>query len=306
MRPLAAHADWSIAAAKRWMSVATPAACGWTVSAEPVGDLDTLLPRLRARASGAPVALGVDAPIGLPASYPHSTPDFPSFLAGLAATDPLFSVAEAASDISLARPFYPRRAHSGARRRDLLDALGLADGEQLLRQCERRSGAQPAASPLFWTLGANQVGKGAICLWRDLLLPALQAPTPPRLWPFAGSLESLLVPGGTVIAECYPADAARRMGLGLKGSKRRQSDRMAVAPTLRALLESYEAWPDAAMLASIDAGFGYRTDGEDPFDSLIGLIRMLQIIREPALDELPEPPVRQWEGWILGRPLSSC
>ena len=174
------------------------------------------------------------------------------------------------------------------RRKDLLDGLGLADAAQMLRHCERKTDMQPAASPMFWTLGANQVGKGAIQLWRDLLLPALHAPDPPLLWPFAGSLAELLKPGRVVVAETYPANAMRQMALGFKGSKRRQSDRRAVAPALRSHLHQADATPDATLSAKIDDGFGPSGDAEDQFDSLIGLIRVLQVIRDPA----PRPAPR--------------
>ena len=95
------------------------------------------------------------------------------------------------------------------------------------------------------------------------------------------------------------------MGFEFRGSKRRQSDRRAVAPTFRARLHDLKAEPDAHLSTKIDDGFGAGNDGEDQFDSLIGLIRMLQVIRDPALDQLPEPAIRRWEGWILGRPVST-
>ncbi|MDP9096177.1 MAG: hypothetical protein M3N26_06445 [Pseudomonadota bacterium] len=300
-----AHADWSVTAPKRWMCVATPHRFGWSVTIEKVGALDTLLARLRARAGAAPVALGVDAPIGLPASYrPAQQQGFPAFLGALTEDAPFFDVCDDAAEISPDRPFYPRRSRAGVRRHDLLERLGITNGEQLLRQCERKQGVQPAASPMFWTLGANQVGKGAICLWRDLLVPALRAPDPPSLWPFDGALADLLRPGRIAIAETYPANAMRQLNLGFKGSKRRQSDRRTVANALRAHLDALDATPDITLAAKLEDGFGTAAAGEDQFDSLIGLIRMLQIVRDPALDQLPEPAIRRWEGWILGRPVS--
>lgn len=299
-----AHADWSVAATKRWMSVATPRQAGWDVGIEKVGPLDTLFARLHARAERAPIALGVDAPIGLPHAYRTRYADFPAFLRALASDAPFFDVCDDPADISPARPFYPRRARAGIRRQDLLDRLGVSSGQELLRQCEHKLGPQPAASPMFWTVGANQVGKGAICLWRDLLLPALRAPDPPSLWPFDGALAELLQPGRIVVAETYPANAMRQLGLAFKGSKRRQSDRRAVAPGLCAHLHALDATPDATLLAKLEDGFGATADGEDRFDSLIGLLRMLQIVRDPTLDQLPDPAIRRWEGWILGRPLS--
>ncbi|MGI4811600.1 MAG: hypothetical protein ACRYF2_26295 [Janthinobacterium lividum] len=305
MTPLVAHADWSVAPAKRWMCVATPHRVGWTVEIEKVGPLDTLLARLRHRADRAPVALGVDAPIGLPAAYrPPPYEDFPSFLRSLASGDPFFDVCDDPADISLARPFYPRRSRAGVRRHELLDRLGIESGGQLLRQCERKLGLQPAASPMFWTLGANQVGKGAICLWRDLLLPALHGADPPALWPFDGALADLMQADRVAVAETYPANAMRQLDLGFRGSKRRQSDRRTVAAALCAHLHALDAEPDDMLAAKLDNGFGTAADGEDQFDSLIGLVRMLQIVRNPALDHRPDPAISAWEGWILGRPVS--
>lgn len=304
MTPLVAHADWSVAATKRWMSVATPSGRGCCVAIGKVGELGTLLPRLRDRAASAPLLFGVDAPIGLPGAYQRGSADFSAFLDGLAAADPFFSVCDHPSEICVERPFYPRRSHSGVRRRDLLDGLGLTDARQLLRRCEAATQRQAAAAPMFWTLGASQVGKGALCLWRDLLIPARRSANPPSLWPFDGSLAELLEPGRTVVAETYPAHAMRQIGLGLRGSKRRQSDRLLVVPRLREVMQELTAEPNDDLSAQIDAGFGSVDDGEDRFDSLVGLLGMLQVVRDPALDHLPEPAIRQWEGWILGRPLS--
>lgn len=300
-----AHADWSVAPTKRWMCVAVPQRVGWAAGIEQVGPLPTLFDRLRRRAERAPVAFGVDAPIGLPRAFrPTPCDDFPAFLRTLGRDSPFFDVCDDPADISPARPFYPRLSRAGVRRHHLLDRLGIAAGEQLLRQCERKLGAQPAASPMFWTLGANQVGKGAICLWRDLLLPALCAPESPSLWPFEGALADLLRPGRVAVAETYPANAMRQLELGFNGSKRRQSDRRAVAGALRAHLDAVNAVPDATLAAKLEDGFGTAADGEDQFDSLLGLVRMLQLVRDPSLDQRPDPATCHWEGWILGRPLS--
>ena len=261
--------------AKRWMCVAIPVSGGWRVGLERVGALDRLLPRLGLLAEGAPVAIGFDAPIGLPHFFEAG--HFPSFLRALDPADRFFTVCNEISEISREQPFYPRLPRAGMRRRDLLERLGLADGAELLRQCEERLGIQPAASPMFWTLGANQVGKGALRLWQELLLPALRGDEPPWLWPFDGALAGLLQPGRFVIAETYPANAMRQMELGMRGSKRRQSDRAAVADRFRALLLALRAEPDGDLAGQIASGFGSGADGEDRFDSLIGLIRMLQV-----------------------------
>ena len=82
---------------------------------------------------------------------------------------------------------------------------------------------------MFWTLGANQSGKAAIAAWQSLILPALQANAQLRLWPFEGPLSSLLSPGSVALAETYPAEALRHLGIRLRGSKRRHADRCATA-----------------------------------------------------------------------------
>ena len=58
----------------------------------------------------------------------------------------------------------------------LLNGLGFNNHkiDVLLRKCEIGRIGRRAACSLFWTLGGNQVGKGAIAGWRDLLGPALR------------------------------------------------------------------------------------------------------------------------------------
>jgi hypothetical protein len=299
---LVAHADWSVQARKRWVCVAVPNGRGWRVELERAKPVAHILPDLRQRAAGHPVALGIDAPIGLPERYRRGHPDFPAFLAKLSPASEFFSVAETADQISYARPFYPNRGTAGVRRHHLTTALGLESGDQLLRRCEQPAANQPAASPLFWTLGAKQVGKGAICLWRDLLLPALHSDDPPAIWPFDGLLAPLLQHRATVIAETYPAHAMRQIELKFVGSKTRQSDRLNVAGRLRAIMHGLAAEPDGTLSAEIATGFGAGSDGEDRFDSLVGLLGMLQVVRDPSLDRPPDAEaIIRWEGWILGR-----
>ncbi len=289
-------------ARKRWMCVAVPVHGGWRVEIERAKPVAQILPSLRQRAAGRPVALGVDAPIGLPERYRRGHAGFPAFLATLSPESEFFAVADTPDQISHTRPFYPNRGAAGVRRQDLLTGLGLTSSDQLLRLCEQSAANWPAASPLFWTLGAKQVGKGAICLWRDLLLPALRSEDPPAIWPFDGLLAPLLYTRGTVIAETYPAHAMRQIELGFAGSKTRRSDRLNVSERLRAIMHGLAAEPGAALLAEIATGFGAGSDGEDRFDSLVGLLGMLQVVRDPSLDRPPDiEAVLSWEGWILGR-----
>jgi transcriptional regulator with XRE-family HTH domain len=303
---LALHADWSTDPRKRWMTLAEPLSRGWHVqAATPVGPLDKWLYRLRAQANGGAVALGVDLPLGLPRDYAvlHAqAADFVGFLRDVAARGDFFSVCATLDELRPDRPFYPARGIAGMTRAAHAQALGLAGPSGLSRLCDRATRLRPAGAPLFWTLGANQTGKAAITAWRDVLLPALSADAPLRLWPFEGGFAELLAPGYVVMAETYPAESMRQRGLILAGSKRRQADRAGLAAALLGELEQRRATPSAALLAEIRDGFGADASGEDRFDSLLGLLGLLAVIDGGQPDFVPDDPlIRQWEGWVLGQ-----
>jgi hypothetical protein len=224
--------------------------------------------------------------------------DFPHFLSGLAARPAFFDVCAGLDSVSAARPFYPARGLAGMTRLAHARALGLTDAQALSRACDRATDERPAGAPLFWTLGANQSGKAAISAWRGMLLPALAGPNPPALWPFDGSLAALLAPGRVVVAETYPAEAMRQLGLRMGGSKRRQADRMALADGLAAAM----AGLGAAGAVGLAEGFGPDAAGEDRFDSVLGLLCVLQVLAGRRPDFVPDDPwVRRWEGWVLGQ-----
>jgi len=291
---------------KRWMTLARPDGRRWAVSAaEPVGDLPHWLARLRAQACGDAVAVGVDLPLGLPRAYAAThceATDFPAFLRGLADKSAFFDVCADVAELRPNRPFYPARGVRGMTRASHAAALGLGGPEALSRACDRATATRPAGAPLFWTLGANQTGKAAISAWRGWLLPALSGPRPPRLWPFDGGLHALLAPGEMVVAETYPAEAMRQRGLRMAGSKRRQSDRAALAPALLRALGEAGAVPDDLMSAAITDGFGADASGEDRFDSLLGLLGLLAVLDGRQPDFVPDDPwIRRWEGWVLGQ-----
>jgi hypothetical protein len=302
---LAAHADWSIDARKRWVTIATRRAGTWQVEpARPVGEVSAFLPWLIDRAAGGAVALGVDLPVGVPRAYAAQLAEsgFVDFLRGLAALPDFFTVCDGLADVRLDRPFYPQRGVRGMTRLAHAEALGLGTAAGLSRLCDRATQDRPAGAPVFWTLGANQSGKAAIAAWRDLLLPALQAGAPLRLWPFEGAFRSLLAPGSVALAETYPAEALRHLGIRLRGSKRRQADRAALAPALLAGLARLSAVPDAALVAEIAKGFGADAAGEDRFDSLLGLLCVLNVLAGGRPDAAPDDPwIRRWEGWVLGQ-----
>ncbi len=298
--------------AKRWMTLARPEGTSWMLSApEKVGPLDTWMSRLRniARKSGAQgdarIALGVDFPLGLPRAYAEAhadSADFPAFLRALVARPGFFKVCATLEEISADRPFYPARGIAGMTRASHAAALQLGGPTGLSRICDRATLSRPAGAPLFWTLGANQTGKAAITAWRDWLLPALAAPDPPRLWPFEGDLHDLLALGGIVVAETYPAEAMRQLGLRMGGSKRRQSDRANLADPLLRVMASLDALPTSDMQTQLAQGFGADATGEDRFDSVLGVLCLLAVLSGRQPDFIPDDPwVRNWEGWVLGQ-----
>ncbi|WP_428376992.1 hypothetical protein [Lichenicoccus sp.] len=334
---MALHADWSVQASKRWMTIARRCCGGWIVTEpEPVGPVDTLLARLRRLAadaalpSGGAIAFGIDCPLGLPrafiARHPGVGSSFRDFLGMLAAGNGLvgspsppefLDVCAALHEVSAKRPFYPRSAVRGMSRAAHAAALGLAGAGALLRHCDRATATRPAGAPVFWTLGANQSGKAAIAAWRDLLLPALAAePHRLRLWPFDGTLAACAAdaadqPGLVTLAETYPAEALDQLGLriarsghapAVRGSKRRQADRAALGPALLASLGRFGALADDRLRDMALAGFGSDAAGEDRFDSVAGLLCVLSVLGGQRCDQIPgDAWVQGWEGWVLGQ-----
>jgi hypothetical protein len=288
---------------KRWMALARRGAGGWHAKAPRlVGDTAALLPSLIA--DGAPVALGLDLPLGVPRGWAarRTEQDFPAMLRGLAADPDFFRVCATLEDISPARPFYPARGVKGMTRAAHAAALGLASARDLSRLCDRATATRPAGAPVFWTLGANQSGKAAIAAWRDWLAPALAAGAPVALWPFEGALHGLLAPGRVAVAEVYPAEALRQLGLRLAGSKRAQAPRTALAGALRDAMARLRVEPSRDLAAMIADGFGADAAGEDRLDCVLGLLALIAVLDGARDDFVPADPwIRRWEGWVLGQ-----
>ena len=304
---IAAHADWSVDAGKRWMAVARRSGAGWVLAAPvPVGEVGSLCARLRDAAGGGAVALGVDFPLGLPRGYVARCGlegGFPGFLRGLAARPAFFSVCATLAEVGPGRPFYPARGVRGMTRAGHAAALGLEGVAGLSRRCDRATAERPAGAPLFWTLGANQTGKAAISAWRDWLGPILERGRAPRLWPFEGDFCSLLAPGEVVVAETYPAEALRHLGLRLVGSKRRQGDRAGLAGALGAAMGRLGVVAEAELVDLMADGFGGRADGEDRLDCVLGVLAVVNVLAGGRPDGVPggDPWLRRWEGWVLGQ-----
>jgi hypothetical protein len=314
------HADWGVEPRKRWRAVGElVGGNGYELHVpESVGTTGSITERMGVSpAQGESVLLGFDFPIGLPRNYAQAA-GITSFKQALLAfgAEPwerFFDVAEHPEEIGLHRPFYP--AGAGIRgqhtRQALMDALDL-DASGMLRRCEHAHSHRRAANPLFWTLGGAQVGKGALIGWREMIAPALrEAPDKVGLWPFDGPLPTLIGTRRLVVAETYPAEFytpldvrfGRRSQNGRWG-KRQQQNRRAQAQALLHPAATVGASVTESLAAEIIDGFGSRSDGEDRFDAVVGLLGMLHIV----LGKLPEgaPPnddaVLSVEGWILGRP----
>ncbi len=269
-----------------------------------MGETGDFLPGLLHQAEGGAVALGADLPIGLPRAYAATRTEdgFRSFLRNVHLMPEFFSVCASLEQVAPDRPFYPARGIAGMTRLSHALALGLPDASALSRLCDRATAERPAGAPLFWTLGANQAGKAAIAAWQSVILPALAQNLNLRLWPFDGPFLSLLTPGHVAMAETYPAEALRHLNIRLRGSKRRQSDRAAIADPLLGAMEALRAEPDDAMRAAVVEGFGADAAGEDRFDSVLGLLCVLNVLTGNRPDTAPADPwIHTWEGWVLGQ-----
>ena len=272
---------------------------------EPVGDLTAFLQGVRRAAPAVTVLAGFDFPIGLPIRYAERA-GVESFLTllpelGRGEWSRFYDVAESRDQISLRRPFYPQRP-GGTAMSHLLDGLGVGTASDLLRRCDEGYPGRSAAAPIFWTMGAKQVGKAAISGWRNLLSPILESSASTvALWPFEGTLPYLLRPGHMVVAETYPAEFYRHLNIEL-GSKRSQDDRRTNAPVLLRWAEDNAVNLTDQMRSTIQDGFGDAPDGEDPFDATIGLFGMLNVLlgnRPPG--EPADPATRDIEGWMFGQ-----
>jgi hypothetical protein len=306
---LVAHADWGCDPRKRQVAVAelTGGSGGCPryevmyVTRVPNHEEDLFDVLARGRGPGRAL-VGFDFTIGLPRDYAAAVgvTSFPAFL-GLIGSGPwrkFEHVAERPGDISLHRPFYPRRP-GGTRRADLYAGLGLSAGQL------RRRGDGSDAETLFWTLGPKQAGKASLDGWR-LLRRARARGVDIALWPFDGSLRCLLAgPASFVVAEAYPREYYRYVGAppAARWSKRRRDDRLMCVPRLLAWAESLDVVFAPDVRRRLTAGFGDGLAGEDQFDSVVGVLGMIGVVTGAIAVGLPDddPAVVTIEGWILGR-----
>ena len=310
-----AHADWGTAARKRQVAIGRLVPGGdaespryLVVSLGPApagtGPDGDLIQWIGAVASPGQAMLGFDFPIGLPGAYARAAgvTSFPEFLdaVGSPPWEDFGKVARRRGEISLRRPFYPD-APGGTRREHLHTALGLT-ARQLRRRCEGTD-----AETLFWTLGGKQAGKAALSGWR-LISAARRREPGVALWPFDGPLHALLDDGGrVVVAETYPREFYQYIRPAGKRSapwsKRRRNDRLDWVPSLRGWADSLRVSWEPGILRRVEEGFCAGPNGEDEFDSVVGLLGMIGVVRAviPAGEPVGDPAIASVEGWILGR-----
>ena len=317
---LIVHADWSTAPRKRWRAIAALEQNGGYRIEEPerVGDLSTFFRGLQRRAgSRGTVLAGFDFPIGLPKAYALKAGlnDFRGALGqfGQGRWLNFYLPTTTRGEITITRPFYPQHQRE-ALRQHLVDGLGMSHFKDLLRRCEVRPGRRTACA-LFWILGPNQVGRGAITGWRDLIGPAASQGThagpepdktsgPFSIWPFDGELDELIERPGIVVAETYPAEVYHHLGLDIRKQGRRKTkreDRAADAPGMHRWVRDNPIRLTKEALAAIDNGFGNDSNGEDLFDAMVGLFGMLEVILGNRPPGAPKDERTRIEGWILGQ-----
>ena len=148
------------------------------------------------------------------------------------------------------------------------------------------------------TLGGNQVGKAAICGWKDVLAPALRSGKPISLWPFDGALPDLLMPGTIVVAETYPAECYGWFCEEEVSSKGDRNEMKKFGALLIPWAEAHEIKLGNCLAEETQAGF---PQGDDAFDAVVGLFGMLQVcLGQRPTGEPNEAVIHEIEGWILG------
>lgn len=306
-----AHADWGSSVGKCVVATAELEAGVYRAHApRTVLDGGGLLERMHLGPSpGRHTLLGFDFPLGVPEAYARNAAidSFSDWFRQLDLGSPLFDIPGDISEVSTARPFFPRlitEKAPGIKQR-FHRALGLTAAD-VLRRCDRAHCKRRAAAEMFWTIGPAAVGKATLAGWRHALRPALAEPGRRySMWPFDGPMTALLASSDAVIVETYPTEAYHQLGLGMGAfgtAKTRRADRRADAPRLLDWCARNAVSPDDELLVPLLDGFGSDAGGEDRFDAVVGLFGMIDTMRRRAEPELPDDPaVRLLEGWIFGR-----
>ena len=305
MFDIVVHADWSVSPKKRWAAQAEWSD-SWTVTEiRLVGSTSTFVSDLLERAVRKKVLAGFDFPIGLPLSYGIKTGEsnFSSFLRAIGAGrwSRFAEIARTAEEVSIERPFYPAGSDGGVTQTALIRGHAKEHLDDLRRECERATPTRRAACPIFWTLGGNQVGRGALSGWTEVVKPAQAAGA--TVWPFDGSIEELSAHNGLTIAETYPAEAYGHVGVNFarSESKTNRSHRLGKVFAIILWAKQNNITISPLVRAMIDDGFGDDRSGEDQFDALMGLLGMIEVADRRRCAADPLRTVCHWEGWMIGQ-----
>ncbi|WP_254869748.1 methyltransferase type 12 [Thalassospira sp. HF15] len=290
----------------RWVAKARRSDTGWEIhTIEPVGMLNQFRGSLSDHGAQNPVWLGLDMPIGFVDAWYNgaNVKDFKALLS-LLETDQwreFFDVCQSPDEIRHIRPFYPQSsgAKGSVTRDHLIKALGLADFNALHRDCEFPTRKRTAACPSFWTLGANQVGKGMLHGLKHLILPGYADGF--HIWPFMGDLETLCKSPGVTLIETYPGEIYGWLDAKSELTKSNQNSREHYLHKLRDNAHANGIEIRDAVWNDIKDGFGPDHGKDDAFDALIGVMGLIEIADGRRPEHLPRTPsVLEREGWIVG------
>jgi hypothetical protein len=300
-------ADWSVSDNKRWM-VRAELGRGQQYliyPPEPVGQITTFIDRLRETlSSGGTALVGFDFPIGLPIAYADKV-GISSWRGalGVFGTPGWEQFYQRSDSPTLRQPFFPlpkRKGQKGNFRKQLAEALGFDNLDDLYRHCDRGTQYRTKAECLFFTLGGKQVGAGALVGWEQVLAPNRDNI---RFWPFDGDFPDILKESGIVVAEIYPREAYSHLGIsigpGTGLSKTRRQDRQRVAAPVVKYINSKKIQISEAAKSWFYWGFA----SDDDFDAMMSLLSMLLIVTSKTEFSLPndDPKIRNVEGWIFGQ-----
>jgi hypothetical protein len=241
--------------------------------------------------------IGIDAVLGIPASYFDrarnsiagwsGVRDFPSWLVRAVAHDRFLSDGHSAAEWCPDRPFISVPRGTGS-----LSAFWKQAGCPLLREVDRSTGAKS----VFVVSGIpGTVGAGTRELWKELA-PLLTTDRAFGLWPFDGSLAAMcgraVVLGEIYPRVCYALALAAQLPAPLQGIAKTQRR---VRDEALAQLRTAE-WPRVHGVRFF--ALERACDNEDDFDAMMsaaGLLRCL--IEAHPLECEPLDPI---EGGILG------
>lgn len=117
-------------------------------------------------------------------------------------------------------------------------------------------------------------------------------------------LSSLAMQGGVVLAETYPAEAYRHIGVSAGGlTKTQQDSRAGKAATISEWSARRGVAFDEDCHAQIDDGFGSDRSGEDRFDAFMGLLGMIEVADKHRPEGCPNDAANNRRRMAGKRPL---